>query len=237
MSSGSLAERAPDLSGYARYAIYYAPKPGAALARAGAAWLGYDAATGAASEPTAPAPEIVETPRRYGFHGTLKAPFELADGCSAQDLAAALEAYVATRAVIDIGQIAVGAAHGFVALVPRSQPEAFTAAVFDVVKAFEPYRAPLGDADLARRRAAGLTARQDQLLTSYGYPYVAEQFQFHLTLSGRLDPARTPPVLAAAQDQFAGATAAPLRFDALCLFGDPGDGAPFRLLRRAPFAS
>lgn len=237
MSSGSLAERAPALSGYARYAIYYAPEPGAALARAGAAWLGYDAATGAATEPTAPAPEIVETPRRYGFHGTLKAPFSLADGRSPQDLATAIETYAAARAVVDIGDMIVAAPNGFVALTPRERSERFSAAVFDVVKAFEPFRAPLDEADLARRRAAGLTPRQNDLLAAYGYPYVAEQFQFHLTLSGRLDAASTRPVLDAAQAHFAEPLQAPLRLDALCLFGDPGGGAPFRLLRRSPFAS
>ena len=30
-----------------RYAVYFAPEPQSALARFGAAWLGYDAATGA----------------------------------------------------------------------------------------------------------------------------------------------------------------------------------------------
>ncbi|MFN3614080.1 MAG: phosphonate metabolism protein, partial [Rubrimonas sp.] len=77
-----------ELSGYARYAIYYAPEPGSALARAGAAWLGADPA-GAPPPPIEPAglprprAELVSRAARYGLHATLKAPFRLAPGVAA----------------------------------------------------------------------------------------------------------------------------------------------------------
>ena len=54
------------------------------------------------------------------------------------------------------------------------------------VRDLDEFRAPAGEAELARRRKAGLSARQEALLTQWGYPYVFEEFRFHLTLSGRL---------------------------------------------------
>ena len=68
-----------------RYAIYYAPSVDDPLWRFGSQCIGYDALTGADSEvpQTAAIPRQdwlawTQEPRRYGFHGTLKAPFHLA---------------------------------------------------------------------------------------------------------------------------------------------------------------
>ena len=70
-----------------RYAVYYAPAADSALWRFGSATLGYDALTGEDLPFAVPPgcdlalwPAFTEEPRRYGFHATLKAPFELADG-------------------------------------------------------------------------------------------------------------------------------------------------------------
>ena len=69
---------------FKRYAVYYAPEPGA-FANFCARWLGWDAITGAevahAEVAGLPCPvsELTETPRKYGFHGTLKPPFHLSD--------------------------------------------------------------------------------------------------------------------------------------------------------------
>ena len=77
-----------------RYAIYYTAPPGA-FATAAAAWLGYDVQTGRdvaqAHSPGLPRPlaDITTDPRKYGFHGTINAPFRLADGYTAADLAQA----------------------------------------------------------------------------------------------------------------------------------------------------
>ena len=39
---------------------------------------------------------------------------------------------------------------------------------------------------LAKRRHAGLSARQEALLQQWGYPYTEEEYRFHLTLSDDL---------------------------------------------------
>ena len=72
-----------------RYAIHFTPSPNDPLTQAAAAWLGRDAYSGHAVEP----PGTIDLgmqeisyhtalPRRYGFHGTIKAPFRLAEGHS-----------------------------------------------------------------------------------------------------------------------------------------------------------
>ncbi|CAN0604442.1 unnamed protein product, partial [Ectocarpus sp. 12 AP-2014] len=66
------------MSMFQRYAVYYLPDD-ADLAAFGAAWLGWDVEAGA----MCPRPEIdsldeaTATPQQYGFHGTLKPPFQL----------------------------------------------------------------------------------------------------------------------------------------------------------------
>ena len=44
------------------------------------------------------------------------------------------------------------------------------------MRELDAFRAPPDDAELARRRKAGLTERQDALLMQWGYPYVFEEF-------------------------------------------------------------
>ena len=51
-----------------------------------------------------------------------------------------------------------------------------------------PFARPPGAAELERRRKAGLSAAQEKMLLRWGYPYVLDEFRFHLTLTGRLQP-------------------------------------------------
>ena len=83
---------------YRRSAVYdLGPEP---LAQAGAEWLGWDARSGQAVP--AGGGEWTRTPRRYGFHATIKAPFRLAEGALAETLSdcfAALRARLAPLAL------------------------------------------------------------------------------------------------------------------------------------------
>src|ERR1700751_455314 len=77
----------------ARSAVYYPPAADAPLTRRAATWLGRDAFGG--EELRRPAfPDlqgldldvVTDDPRGYGFHATLKAPFELAPGAAEAEL-------------------------------------------------------------------------------------------------------------------------------------------------------
>src|SRR3546814_16854276 len=65
----------------------------------------------------------------------------------------------------------------------------------DCVRAFDRFRAPPSETALARRRAAGLSARQEANLQAWGYPYVMEDFRLHFTLTGRITDPAQPDIL------------------------------------------
>lgn len=220
-----------------RYAIYYAPAPGSALDALGRNWLGRDAVTGAAvAQPdVADIAEITSEARHYGFHATLKPPFALAPGRAEAMLMVALAEFAASRRKLVAPPLKLAAIGRFLALIPSAAaPELHQLADLCVTR-FDRFRAPADEAELAKRRAAGLTPAQDALLQRWGYPYVLEEFRFHMTLTRRLDAAeqaRLEPVLA---PLVAPATAGPLVIDALSLFAQADRASPFRLIRRFAF--
>lgn len=220
---------------FRRYAIYYAPEDGA-FADAAAAWLGWDLARGqAVRQPDTPPnlPQLTLAPRKYGFHGTIKPPFRLAQGVTLDDLqqgAAQLAARLPACAQEGLALVLI---EGFLAFVPQADTRALTDLAGEVVRALDPYRAPLTPAETARRRPERLNERQRELLALFGYPYVMEEFQFHLTLSGPLSGAQSGPVMAAAAAHFDGLVPRPFVLRDLCLCGEDEAGQ-FHLIRRYP---
>jgi putative phosphonate metabolism protein len=224
------------MDGYDRYAIYWAPDPGA-LADLAADWLGWDPAAGRRRDPPAlpplpvPLDAMTEAPRRYGFHGTIKPPFRLAPGRDAGGLHAAAAALCARLAPVTLPGLALHRLGGFLALTPEGDTAPLAALAAEVVTALDAFRAPPDAAEIARRRPGHLTARQRALLDRWGYPYVMDEFRFHLTLSGALDDATAGAVEAVLRPLFAPVLPRPFTLDSLCLFGQ-GQGGMFRLLHR-----
>jgi putative phosphonate metabolism protein len=225
-----------------RFAIYYAPEPEEPLAALGAAWLGYDAAAGkpVPQPATAPAParlrEVAAEPRAYGFHGTLKPPFGLAPGVSEAMLLDELRAFANARPATLIGDMRVAAIGGFLALVPVETPDAVAALAADCVRHFDRFRAPPDPAELTRRRSAGLTARQEELLRRWGYPYVMEEFRFHLTLTGRIDGAARARLIPVLESMFAADRIGAPVIRSLSIFRQEAPDQPFRIVARAPLS-
>lgn len=217
-----------------RFAIYYAPEPGP-FADAAAAWLGWDLAQGApVPQPTPQLPrrlaEVTAEPRKYGFHATLKPPFRLADGVSPDDLAQATARLAASLVPLEQPGLQMVNLEGFLALTPLGDPTMLQTFAAEIVRTLDPYRAALTAAEIARRRPERLTPRQRDLLATYGYPYVMEQFQLHLTLSGPLGADEATVTNAAAQ-HFAGLIPAPFHIREICLCGEDAQGR-FHLLHR-----
>ena len=97
---------------------------------------------------------------------------------------------------------------------------------------FDEFRRPADEAELARRRTAPLTPRQDELLLRWGYPYVLEQWRFHLTLTGRLPDEERAAVMTILCQRFGGVIERPLQVNDLCIFRQPATGRPFTVLAR-----
>lgn len=224
---------------YQRYAIYYTPPKGSDLAVRGAQWLGWDADAGRATEQPAIADlprdlaDITATPRKYGLHGTLKPPFRLAQGRSFDDFLGAATTLAASMAPVSLGRLEVRALGHFLALVPAEQSHALETLAARVVTALDTFRAPLNDAEMAKRRKSPLTPQQDMLLRQWGYPYVLDEFRFHVTFSGQLSPDEIAPVSAALHDWLGNITDTPQMMTDLSVFGEDHDGA-FHLITRLP---
>ncbi|MEM6679696.1 MAG: DUF1045 domain-containing protein [Pseudomonadota bacterium] len=229
----AILEGSTPLDGYARYAVYWAPRPGSPLAAAGAAWLGYDPVNGQ-SDAARAADRRVTAPRRYGLHATLKAPLVLAEGRSVAALDEALQGLSKNVAPAQGAPLTIASDLGFLALLLSAPSPAIDALATKAVRALDPFRAPLTDAERARRGADRLDPAARARLEAWGYPHVMEGFRFHITLTDRLEPAAAAATAAELAPRFADYLDQPFVLDALALFGDPGGGRPFRQLRHYP---
>jgi len=228
----------------ARYAVYYAPPAGSGLWRLAQQWLGRDCETGAALEPppldgwtAAEIAAATESPRHYGFHATLKAPFPLAPERSLGQLREALGDFAAGRRPFLAPALKVSAIGPFIALTLSSPSPEMQALADAPVRELDGFRAPLAERDLQRRLGKGLSARQEALLREWGYPYVLEEFRFHMTLTGPLAPPafgterreRLQTQLAAL---FRPALSEAVPVGEICLYSQATRDQPFRLAER-----
>lgn len=177
--------------------------------------------------------DVTEAPRFYGFHATLKPPFRLGEDTDEEGLIAAVGAFASARTAFAARPLKVGRLGRFLALVldgPSPQMAALAAAC---VRDLDAFRAVPSERQLQRRRGPGLTALQESYLQAWGYPYVMEEFRFHMSLTGGFDDAvlrdRIEPALDAL---FAPFGSEPLAVDAVCLFRQEDRRTPFRLAKR-----
>lgn len=219
-----------------RYAIYAAPEAGP-FADFTAQWLGWDMARGltpprmAIAGLPADADALTKSARKYGFHATIKAPFRLYWGCTEGALKAACAELAKSLAPVSLQGLSLHAPDGFLALVPTGDTTALSRLAERIVLALEPFRAPLIDAEIARRRPESLTPRQRELLANFGYPYVLEQFQFHMTLTGALSASDLAATSAALAPHLMPLAPQPYLIRDLCLCRE-SDDSMFRILHR-----
>lgn len=211
---------------FGRYAIYFTPQ--GQLGARGAAWLGWDSAQGQpAPQPDFPGVDlarITQKPRRYGCHATIMAPFSLRAGQSQGDLIAACAAAFQGLAAAQADGLRLAVRRGFLALIPTGDQAAIRALAAQVVTDLAPLRAPLTPDQQERRSRANLTAQQRHNLAAWGYPYVMDDFDFHITLTGRLGQAQCVDVLTALAPFIAPHLPNPFRVAKLTLMGEDADG-------------
>jgi putative phosphonate metabolism protein len=222
-----------------RFALYWSPPPDSALARLGAAWLGRDAVAGSSVERPAMIgfdadrlTGLTAGPRHYGLHGTLKPPFVLIDDYQAEDLEIALDTFTNQMESFTLPPLQLSVLDGFLALVPSAPSSALNYLAAHCVVKFDHFRRPAGSAELARRRTAGLTPRQEEHLSRWGYPYVLDCFRFHVTLTDRLKAQEAEQLLPSLSAYFAPVIGKPVAIDEITLFVQPAEEAAFDECRR-----
>jgi putative phosphonate metabolism protein len=214
----------------ARYALYHAASPNSPLWRFASRWLGRDAATGETMEP--PFPDWTADPRHYGFHATLKPPMVLAPGRTEAELLDAAAEFARTHRRFEAPPLKLAELGNFIALIPSGPSEALDAFAAACVRDFDRFRAAPTPAELEKRRAHGLTPRQDEYLGRWGYAHVFEEFRFHMTLTGSLDDCDRATALDHLRHATAPFTAAPLVIDDLTVFKQDSREQPFRVIAR-----
>jgi len=214
--------------------VYAAPRAATQLAQLVTGWLGrsIDDAQSAANveRPTVgdvDIDELTAEARTYGFHATLKPPFRLAEGVSVEEAENAVARLASEREPIEIPSLVIDLLAGFVAMRPVGDVPALDDLAAACVRDLDDLRRPPEELELARRRRARLSARQDDLLVTWGYPYVLDEFRYHMTLTRRLADGEVDEVLAAAREWFADVDGVPFVLDELCLVEQTAPGEPF----------
>lgn len=219
-----------------RVAVYYSPAADDPLCAAGRDWLGRDPAC----EEPCPQPALAgmegmtAEARGYGFHATLKPPMRLVDGASWPDFLDAVQALADRIAPFELPLLAVTDLHGFLALRETTPCAALQGLADACVVELDRFRAPPTEAELARRRRSRLSPAHEAMLARYGYPYVLEEWFFHMTLTRRLDVAEHAFWRQAAEAFFADAVRIPRHVADICLFTQDAPGAPFVIAARVP---
>jgi len=214
---------------YTRYAIYYTP-PAGPLAAFGASWLGWDALTGTTcTHPnigTLPVPisEITKRPRKYGFHATLKPPFPLAEGVGEDELIQATAELCQQLSKVSIDRLKVSRMGRVLALVPTGNLEALNGLASELVRKLDHFRHPPSEEELAKRRKPNLSVRHVELLGRWGYPFVLDEFRFHMTLSGPLPPKHINAIEAVLSQAIEPHLPKPFFINEISLVGERADG-------------
>lgn len=219
-----------------RFAIYYAP-PAGGWAEWAAAWLGWDPAGGrdmahpAIAGLPRPVAELTAAPRKYGFHATLKPPFRLAEGQTPEALHQACAAMTAMLAPVTLDGLRLSRLGSFLALTPEGDVTDLVALAAHCVADLDAFRAAPTAAEIARRNPDGLNAHQRELLDLWGYPWVMDQFRFHMTLTGDLPEVEAEAVRAVLAPVVTPLVPRPLVIDQVCLFREDAGGR-FHILHR-----
>ncbi|WP_424630000.1 DUF1045 domain-containing protein [Bradyrhizobium sp. SYSU BS000235] len=226
---------------YPRYAIYFVPSADSVLYRFGASLLGYDSFTGKAlpfvdgiEAQIADWKQITVDPRKYGFHATLKAPISLVSGKTESELISAIGRFAQTPRAVPVITPVVRAIGSFIAIVPHAPSPDLQTFAADCVTTFDDFRTPLTSEDRARRNVAALSEQQVAYLDRWGYPYVFDEFRFHMTLTGSLPAERRDGVLEALQKRFAAIELSSIAVEHLALLRQNDAASQFTVIEHWP---
>jgi len=224
---------------FVRYAIYYTPQPGTALAAFGRSWFGrandgvtLQAFSDAGLSGTSFA-KLAAAPGRYtGLHALFRAPFALREGIGPDALKSRLINFATRRKPVETGPLTLSRAGRFLVLRPVESTPALDWLAAQCVGTFEDFAAPTGDTEREEHASPHLSDYQRLLLESFGDPHVLSEYRFSITLTGPLDSAHLERVAQALWPVLEEICASGVTVDGLSLFGDAGGPTPMRLIGR-----
>jgi hypothetical protein len=219
-----------------RHAICFTPSASDPLTLAAANWLGRNVYSGAMIDPPAirglGIQEIsyhTAVPRRYGFHGALKAPFRLADETAEPALLRDLMRFSGTLAPFEIPRLEVARLGNAFGLVPSYPCASLSYLAAALVQEFDRYRAPLTEAEIDRCDPDGLSATQFANLHRWGCAHVMDEFRFQMMLTGPVGQNDMARIEQALRTFFEPVLAGPIPVSNIALMTEEGTGGPFRV--------
>ena len=225
-----------------RYAIYFSPEPNSPLEEFGKQWLGSNGNPQQRHLPVIPglAPErvqaLIEGTRHHGFHGTLKPPFELNPASSQNALLSAACIFARSIAPIELPPMELAVIGKFIALTPARSSAALENLAAQCVRTFEGFRVPLSAEQTAYYLRNKLTVHQTQMLEHWGYPYVMEEFRFHISLTDRIDdPTERAAMMKAVQQMTTNIVNKPIVVRDIAIFFQGERDKIMTALERIPF--
>jgi len=220
---------------FSRYAIYYLPDD--PLFQLGSDWLGWNSLTGHELVLSDEQCTITERPRKYGFHATVKPPFSLAPEYTQDDLQNAFCEFCLSAPPALGGMLQINRLGRFLAITQDQQTNEVREIAATTVSHFDKFRAPLSEQDIEKRRQNKLTAQQDALMLRWGYPYVMQEFKFHMTLTGPLPKPEIEHIEHRAQGIFREHLGRALNINSLALLGQDKDSGRFHVIKKQPFGT
>jgi len=223
----------------ARYAIYYAPEPGSPLDVFGRNWFNEETN----GNPAAIArlnpkrlEELSASTTRYGFHGTLKPPFGLNPATTVESLLNAARVFARSLSPVELPPLELATIGKFIALTPSVQSASLEKLSAACVRAFEAFRVPLSDEQLESYKLNKLTVHQEQMLEHWGYPYVMEEFRFHISITDRIDdPHEREEIIDALEKLATPILNKPIPIRELTVFRQSAMDQPMEPIERIPF--
>jgi Protein of unknown function (DUF1045) len=177
-----------------------------------------------------------ESPRRYGFHATLKPPFKMAKGTRAEDLKEALTKFAESQQAFSLPHLSVGTLGRFLALVLSAPSPALHDLAANCVRELDAFREPPDAVEIAKRMHPSLKMDEQQNLIAWGYPYVLDTWKFHMSLTSSLKPDNLEIFREHLAQRFSEICEQPLLCDSICLFEEPAPNDPLLLIERYPLS-
>ena len=184
------------MTNYKRVAIYFLPKKNSSLENFGKNLLGRDINKKKKISLTRRQKYFInrgfmyfdelkdycEQPAKYGFHATLKAPFRLKRNVKTKNFYDVISHIAAQHSRFKIKGLKIVYSKKFTFITSRKPNKLLINLENDLVKHLDTFRAELNKTEIKKRIPDSLTFKQNKYLKEWGYPFVLDQFKFHMTL-------------------------------------------------------
>ena len=184
------------MTNYKRVAIYFLPKKNSSLENFGKNLLGRDINKKKKISLTRRQKYFInrgftyfdelkdycEQPAKYGFHATLKAPFRLKRNVKTKNFYDVISHIAAQHSRFKIKGLKIVYSKKFTLITSRKPNKLLINLENDLVKHLDTFRAELNKTEIKKRIPDSLTFKQNKYLKEWGYPFVLDQYKFHMTL-------------------------------------------------------